>query len=298
MADDLDNPVLEPSDVMYSDNDTDNAAPVPDEIVADASTEAPEDTHVESEELEAPDDNAEGTLVYQIGDREITEAQLVDMEKAYKDRKSMQADYTQKTQGVADKVRAETEKQVTEKLGDINAKANTLVEHATQLEALLNEVEGGVDLEELREDDYKEYQKAKETIDSRRTKLKEARDAASIATSEATVARLKEEHRLFVESNPLWTDDKGQPTAKREEDFKLIGDYSKECGYTDQEFGIMQNHKVLLTILEAAQFRKLKAKTTKSKKVKTAPKLVKPTKAKSTKTGATKSAEDIFYGQG
>jgi Mg2+ and Co2+ transporter CorA len=141
---------MEPGDAFYGNTEADNVE-TPEEV-AEVSQETPEETVVESEELESvaseTKESAE-SLVYELGDREITQDQILEWEKGY----LRQSDYTQKTQGIADKVKAETSKQVAEKLGDIDAKANTLVEHVNNLEAMLNEVEGNVNLDELREYD-------------------------------------------------------------------------------------------------------------------------------------------------
>ena len=291
----LDNPILEPSDKFYGVESDKVEAPEETTAVVEV---APEETVVvESEELEATTNEPEG-LVYEIGDRQVSENTVQEWEKAYDDRKSMQADYTQKTQGVAEKVKTEVAKEVSQRIGDLDTKASALVEHTTTLTALLDEVEGSVDLEELREVDYEEYQKTKETIENRRAKVKEASEAAQKAVEDANLAHIAEQQSLFNASNPKWTDDKGQATAKRGEDFKLISDYAAAVGFTPQEFGQVQNHKVMIAVLEAAKYRQLKEKTTKSKQVNTPPKLVKPTQSKSTKTDDTQSAGDKFYAKG
>ncbi len=100
---------------------------------------------------------------------------------------------------------------------------------------------------------------------------------------------------MFIASNSEWSDDKGQATPKRDEDFQLISEYAKSVGFSADEFGQVTNHKVMVAVLEAAKYRQLKQKTTDSKKVKVAPKLVKPTQQKSTKTDNTQSAGDRFY---
>jgi len=290
----LDNPLVEPSDKFYGVESDKVEAPEVDAAVV----EDPEETVVvESEETEAITSEAEedaGSLVYEVGEREITQKQILEWEQGY----LRQSDYTQKTQGVAEKVKTEVAKKVSESIGDLDAKASALVEHSTALTALLNEVEGSVDLEELREEDYEEYQKTKETIENRRAKIKTATEAAQKAAEDASLAHLAEQQSLFVGSNPEWSDDKGQATPKREEDFKLISEYAQSVGFTADEFGQVTNHKVMVAVLEAAKYRQLKLKTTKAKRVKVAPKLVKPTQSKSTKTDNTQSAGDRFYAKG
>ena len=290
MSDELDNPLVEPSDKFYGAES--GKAEVPEEVTAVVEKE-PEETVVESEELEVKAGETEedvGSLVYEVGEREITQKQILEWEQGY----LRQSDYTQKTQGVAEKVKTEVTKKVSERIGDLDSKASALVEHTTALTALLDEVEGSVDLEELREEDYEEYQKTKETIENRRAKVKTASEAAQKAVEDANLARIAEQQQLFIGSNPEWSDDKGQTTPKREEDFKLISEYAQSVGFTPQEFGQVQNHKVMIAVLEAAKYRQLKLKTTASKKVKNAPKLVKPTQQKSTKTD-TQSDGDRFY---
>ena len=290
MPNELDNPLVEPSDKFYgAESDKTEVS----EEAAAVVEQAPEETVVESEELEVNASETEedaGSLVYEIGEEEVTQKQILEWKQGY----LRQSDYTQKTQGVAEKVKTEVAKKVSERIGDLDTKASALVEHTTALTALLVEVEGSVDLEELREEDYEEYQKTKETIEGRRAKVKKASEAAQKAVEDANLAHISEQQSLFIASNPEWTDDKGQATPKRDEDFKLISDYAQSVGFSPEEFGQVQNHKVMIAVLEAAKYRLLKKKTTEAKKVKVAPKLVKPTQ-KSTKTDDTRSAGDRFY---
>ena len=296
----LDNPVLEPSIIMYGDSKSDNVDKAPEDPVAEVLEEVTKNEvevkkEEQSENKEATDHGeSEGSLVYQFGEREITHDQITEWEKGY----LRQSDYTQKTMGVADKVKAETSKQVAERLGDIDEKASALKQHVESMESMIAEFESSVDLEELREDDYTEYQKAKETIDNRRAKIKLATEAAAKAADESIAVKRGEQFRLLIESTPEWSDDKGQATQKRDDDFKMIHDYSKDAGYTDAEFAQVGNHKTLLVFLEAAKYRQLKSKSTESKKVKQAPKLIKPTQSTGGKGRAeTRSPEEIMYGK-
>jgi hypothetical protein len=294
MSDELDNPIVEPSDKFYGVESDKTEVP---EVAAAVVEEAPEETVVvKSEELEVTASDAEddaGSLVYEIGEEEVTQKQILEWKQGY----LRQSDYTQKTQGVAEKVKTEVSSKVSEVTGDLDARAKSLDEHTTALATLLDEIEGGVDLEELRELDYEEYQKTKETIDGRRTKLTEAKAAVKKATDEAFLVRAQQEQVKLHEANPDWTDDQGQSTAKKEDDYKLINDYLKESGWTGDEFNQVVNANHMQAILDAAKYRQLKKKTTESKKVKVAPKLVKPTQ-KSTKTDDTRSAGDRFYAKG
>lgn len=293
MTEQLENPILEPSEVFYGKDNSDNAEAPEESNTVLASEQVPEETAVDSEELVEDGGEAEedaGTLVYQLGDREITQEQILEWEQGH----LRQSDYTQKTQGIAEKVKSETSKKVAETLGDLGGKADTLIEQAASLEALLSEVEGGVNLDELREENYEEYQKAKETIELRREKVAKVRLTAQKALEDARLADAAQEQIKLFEANPQWTDDKGQPTTSREEDFKLITDQVKHRGYLET-FNTITNHGLMLDILDAAKYRQLKEKTTESKKVKNAPKLVKPTQ-KSTKEAPVRTPEQIMYG--
>ena len=107
MSDELDNPLVEPSDKFYGVEP--DKAQAPEEVAAVVEQAPEEAVVVESEELVAEADEPEG-LVYEIGDRQVSESTVQEWEKAYDDRKSMRADYTQKTQGVAEKVKTEVAK--------------------------------------------------------------------------------------------------------------------------------------------------------------------------------------------
>ncbi|MEE9532737.1 MAG: hypothetical protein V3W52_17295 [Syntrophobacteria bacterium] len=297
-----DNPEVEPTfqaranSFFNNSNTEEDTATPPDEV---AEVETPESTdeviddankldESESEDLE----ESEEELYYQIGDREVPGSEIEAWEKSHTDAKSMQADYTRKTTGVADKVKDETAKQVAEKLGDIEATATALTTHVTALDAMLAETD--VNLEELRDEDYEEYQKRKEDIETRKGKLETAKADAQKALDEAHTVRANNELQSLVERKPEWVNDKGATTEQFDKDFKLINDYAKEVGYTEQEIKGLIDHKAILTMLEAAEYRQLKAKTTKKKTVKDTPKLIKPT-SKSTTKGEPKSWESVMF---
>ena len=81
MQKELDNPSMEPSDKFYGAES--DKTEVPEEATA-VVEEAPEATVVESEELEvsATEEDA-GTLVYEVGEREITQKQILEWEQGY-----------------------------------------------------------------------------------------------------------------------------------------------------------------------------------------------------------------------
>ena len=75
---------------------------------------------------------------------------------------------------------------------------------------------------------------------------------------------------VLLEKLPKWRDQ-----AKRESDQKFIRDYMQDAGYTAQEVALATRPHYVVTLLEAAKYRALKAKHA-SKKVNDAPQLARP----------------------
>ena len=111
------------------------------------------------------------------------------------------------------------------------------------------------------------------------------------------MANAQQQQARLYDANPDWIGEDGQPTTKMDDDFKLLNDYFKKSGWSDSEVKQVVNANHMMAVIDAAKYRQLKQKTTESKKVKVAPKLVKPTQ-KSTKTDDTQSAGDRFYAKG
>ena len=246
---------------------------------------AKEEAEEEADEDEPEDDEADENgdiLVYEINGKEYTAKDIKLLETNDKLR---QADYTRKTQALA-----EERKQVTAQLSDAIAKTNDL---AAQLEVLVAE-DGEIDWAELKEYEPDEYIKLKERADTRKAKL-EAIKANNSVNPSSNFSPDAERVKL-VEAYPEWVVD-GKPTKAYQDDMTLLSNYYVENGINKDEAKLIsQSAKVVQMVLsEAKRKAETKSKEEKSattkKKIISSPKVSRP---KAQTTGLT--AEEIFYG--
>ena len=278
----MSNEVIEASELFYPSTEESEPLGTP-------TDEAVEDTPVEEEETEEVDNTEtvesnepEGSEEEASEDDESEDSNVVDAERL------MAADYTQKTQALAEDRRAlEAEKTA---LGDEKSK---LLDLSAQLEVLVGE-DNAIDWAELKEEDPIDYIKQKEKADARKAKLNEVKSTQSKGNA---VVLSKDE--IAAESNDLfesqgWSVGGVVDEAKHKADMDMMLKYMGEAGYTDQEFKDIQFSHQFKTVLDAARYNIQKGKTSAlKKKVKNAPKATKPTTAKKS---IKKSAEEVFYG--
>jgi len=240
----------------------------------------------EAEELEAKPEGKEDTsdiLVFEINDKEYTAEDIEALEAG----NLMQADYTQKTQALADDRKLfDTEKTNFEadklKISDLSA----------QLEVLVAE-DGEIDWAELKADNPDEYIVQKEKADARKAKLAEVKaeqakqPEAQVLTQEEQVA----ESADFYAYDKAWQDD-GKLTQAFTDDMKMAGEYLQSQGYSQDEVNNITHAHHWKTIVDAARFSAIKNKPSAlRKKVKQAPKVTKPNANQSD----VRSAASIMY---
>ncbi len=302
-----DNPIMEPADVFYqTTEDAELIEPTEDEAVTSGddqsaedesleSTDQPEDTEGsepdEDTEEKAEEDDTEDTesegeeLVYL--DLDGKEVDLEDVRK-WRDGHLMQADYTRKTQELADDRKA-----LKVEIDEIAATKAGLADAAAELQALIAEDEE-VNWEELREDDPEEYIKLKERADKRKTTAEKFKTEASLTpVSKEEIAT--EQAKLF-EMNPTWIDSEGNQTEAMKADSDMLAEYWKANDFTMQDVKSMVLARHIETCLKAAKFDELQEKSKKFvKKAKTATLVTKPkAQARKLKTKP-KALEDVFY---
>lgn len=259
---------------------------MPVEDADEGNSESTEDTEEEASEDQNEGKDDEDTFVYEINGKEYTPEDIEALESG----NLMQADYTKKTQAHAEEVKSfnedkalfETEKA---KVSDLSA----------MLEILVAEDEE-IDWADLKEYDPEKYIEQKEKADKRATKLKEVK-ASQSSQSNAKVLSQEElvaERNDFYSYDPLWLDSEKQLTPKFQEDMKVIGDYLKDSGYSQDEVNKISYSHHLKTIVDAAKYQsQLKKGSALKKKVIKPPKVTKP---KANNSSTAKSASDIMYG--
>ena len=224
----------------------------------------------ETEDLEEDEDQAESVDVFGT---EMTRDEFDTM----KNQQLMHADYTKKTQAAAREF---------EKVEGLNSDLSATI---AELESIIVSEESSEELQELREDDYTEYQKRKETIDAKKAKLANAKSQQANALK---VVQAEEVQKL-ISIMPEWADTKkGQATQKKDVDTALK--YAGELGYSQEDFNKLSDHKVFRALIDAGKYRELKkSKPAQSKRKTPASKKVSGKKVVQPKA---KSTAELFYG--
>lgn len=282
-----DNLQVEPENLFYNtvnelDSEADNPSE-PDEAVNDEPTEdeEPEEEPQGEDESEEEEVEESGDFLFTLDDEEIDEKTVLSWKQAAEDIKSMQADYTRKTQGIAETVKAKVEEIKATELAEINALKSTLEELLTD----------DKDLDELLEWDTDEYKKER----SRREKRDKALEKARKLTTEKPVLTEEKATAVYnelVEMNSDWMKD-GKLTDEYEKDIKLMTEYIKNTGMTSEEYQSSFNVKTLNAFLKLAKYEAEAEKTSKSK-AKLKPVIRSKVKS-ATKKKAEKSLTDYFY---
>lgn len=229
-------------------------------------------------------DDSNEPLYFQIGDEEISEAEV----KSWRDGHLRQQDYTKKTQALADE-RKTLEAQATQ-VGEIQ---KNLTETLENLEKAFEKESDQIDWEHLREYDTAEYLRLKDEQAKKADALKDAKaQAESVKKAERDAILAREQQRL-IEMFPAWGDP-GSGAEAYKADIKLINDYVTDAGFSQEEFSQLENAHVMQAIYKAAKYDAMqKSGSVAEKQVRKAPKVVKPTKKTVTKP---KSAAERFYG--
>ncbi len=190
------------------------------------------------------------------------------------------ADYRQKTAKVAD------ERRELEAKGDeIAQKVQEIDELRDKLKVLVMEDEQ-TDWEGLKDSDPQRYIEHLE----RNNKRKELLEQIDIDPS----VDIEAEKRKLFEANPQWVE-KGKATDAYHADMKLMGDYTRNAGYTQRDIKGMTKAHFAITVLKAAKYDQLQAKTAEVKKErKKVPVVTKP-KAKAARKQA-KTPGQLLYG--
>ena len=225
------------------------------------------------------------TLYYEINGEQFSEADV----KEWKDGGLRQADYTQKTQGLA-----ESEKKTAAERVELKETRTKLDETIAGLEAAFKADQDGVDWDYLREHDTAEYLRQKEERDNQQTLLEKAKTEAQALKESDHAAMIESERAKLFEAFPEWLDPATGAEAIKDAQ-SLINGYAEANGFTDAEFSQLSSASLMTAIHKAARFDALQEKNKEAEKVvRKAPKIQKPSK-KTAPTQA-KSTAELFYG--
>jgi hypothetical protein len=255
-----------------------NDEPEEEEVEAEAE-QAEDEAEAESEESDVED------ALFTIDDQDITEETVLSWKQAYEDIKSMQADYTRKTQGIAETVKQKVAEATEKELSEVRALKSVLEELATVKDEDLDE------LLEYDTDKYKQELKRKEDIAKALDKARKL-DAQPKGLTEEKATEVYNE--LIKMHDSEWV--KGEDfTDAYANDMKLLEIYIKDNSFTAEEYQSSFNAKTLDAIIKAAKYEK-----SISDAKKTQAKLKPVIKSKKSKVKAQaaekeKSLTDYFY---
>ena len=265
---------------VTDENITKNSDENPAEEV-DLNQEAEESEKAESSNEENSEE--EEALYIDLDGEEVSLDQL----KEWKSNGLMQADYTRKTQSLADdrKVLETDTSNLSTALEEVRALT-------AELEAQIG-AEDQVNMEELREDDPEEYIVQKERKEKRDALLVKSKNSLTV-TNDVSQEDVAAEQAKLIEKNPEWFAD-GKATDAYKSDMKVLDDYLKANDWKQNEFSEVYQAKHMQALIKAAKFDALKSKAkTISEKRKKAP-VVKKGQSKSAKITGSKKIEDYFY---
>lgn len=269
-------PTIEPETTLESEAVEETATSGEAEDNTEAETEETTDTDQSDSEEPSVDDVE---LIYEINGKEVTQKELNEWEDSHKRVKSFQADYTKKTQLLAD-----DRKQFATQKQQLDTSLQTL---SGIVEGLQQEILGDlnkVNWDELREYDTAGYLKQKEIVEQKKGRLAELAKQHNDLVQAQALQESQQLHQVLG-----WADQ-----AKKDADIKTIQDYAKAKGIEDSVANV-RDHKVMLALLDAAKYQALQQKKPGVlKQVKAAPKVVtKP--SKQAPPEPPKSAADLFY---
>lgn len=243
-----------------NDGSTDNS-----EEEVEESVESEDDTN------DAVDEDKE-LEYFQIGDIEATLEEI----KEWKNGSLRKADYTKKTQEVA-----EARKAVEALTAETTKVKEDLINKAAMLEVLIDESSlTEEEMLELREYDPAEYLEKKELQEKRKQALEKVKE--SLLNTKHSEAYIQQEQAKVFANNKEWTDANGKVTEKCTQDLAKVKEYVEKLGMTEEEKSSIVSSKHWQILIDAAiNTSKIDKKEVLKKKVVKAPTVTKKSTATS-----------------
>ena len=244
----------------------------------------------ESEESAEDQEEEEEPLFTVTANGEEIEVTYDELLKGY----SRQADYTKKTQDVAQQ-RKEYEQAKAQYEASLPELQNLKEQYVQVLnDTISNSMAGlerfNIDWERLKEDDRDEYLIKREEFRQAQDDLREHQsrreyEQQQLSQQQQSEMRkvLHEETQKLVSVMPEWGDNE-----KRKEIITGIREYATSHGYSEQELATLADHRALIMLHKAMQFDNISQSDIKAKKVKNKPKVVRSGKGKSSKENSNK----------
>lgn len=245
----------------------------------DDTNEAIEGVEDNSQELTGSDE--EGELFYEIDGKEYSATEI----KGWKNDGLMQSAFTQKTQKLSED-RKSMEGEHTAKMAELQ----TTIDAVKDLVKVEGDWESGDDGMPLYDDDMPKYLRAKAKQDQINQLLSDAGSKSVIADTPEHIAS---ENEKILAAIPTWQDE-----AVRAKDLDVMTKYLNDIGFSTQ--GQPYSSALYIMAKDAALGRKVsESGASIEKKVRKAPKIVKPKQAKqSAKRTQHQEARDRFRKSG
>jgi hypothetical protein len=136
-----------------------------------------------------------------------------------------------------------------------------------------------VNWNELRQEDPGQYSALMQDFQNRQNQIQQymgeiaqQKQQQEQESQQKLAENLKQEREQLLDAIPEWRD-----ASKFDEARKSISTYAQNLGFTDAELGQIYDHRILRVLNDAARYQALQAaKPSATKRVKTAPKMVKP----------------------
>lgn len=239
----------------------DDSAPI--EEVAEAVNEDVTAEIEESAKIEETQDEETDLFYYELDGEEVSSDQL----KEWKSNGLMQADYTRKTQELA-----ESKKTLEADLQKLNSDRAKLSEQLTTLEAMVSEDSlSDEQIAEMREYEPEQYISHIEKQQKRKEFLKGAKSNANPQVD------TQAEQAKLIAKNPQWLSD-GKATEAYQDDMTALNSYYTDNGFTqDQVDAVNTNSLLAQAVIDAARYKATNTrKAVVEKRVRKAPVSTKP----------------------
>lgn len=267
----MDNQATEPTGDLSIDQATNIFANIlePKEPIESEVSEAVEPT-TEAEPVEAEPESVEGAITVEIDGKMVT-LTPEQIAESYKNG-LRQSDYTKKTMEVAE-TRKEAEQAKAQAYQERQAYAEKLNLSAVQLQGALQE-QSQINWQELLESDPVEYLKQQHLVQTRQAALQQAQyewqqinQLNQQEQTQALQSYLQTQQQELIAKLPVWKDE-----TKAKADKEEIRNFLKAEGFTDNDIGQVVDHRQVLLVRDAMQFRKLlKQSPEATKRVQSAP---------------------------
>ena len=216
----------------------------------------------------------EGEIFYQIGDIEITQNRLRELQ----DSEFRQSDYTRKMQAVANEKKT------------ASTQTDAALAALSAIEQILDEDEKTIDWDYL---STSEVKATEAKFKARRDAINAAKTAQSGTKEAITKERIAAENEKLTAAFPEWSGKGGE--AKRKADNDLAMKWAQKNGHDNESFSRLDTSLDFVTLIKAARYDQLKeSNPATTKQVKQAPKSLKSNQNTPAKP---KTLADKFYGK-